>query len=660
MRHGRSIAAILALLLAAPTISIDVAAQEPITIVVDANADRHQINPNIYGLSFASTAVLDDLNCPVNRSGGNRTSRYNWALNADNTASDWYFETWAYDDATPGALADAFVADTKAAGAEAMITVPMIGWVANVGPNRSRLSSFSVAKYGPQTDRDSDWFPDAGNGVSAATGQFVEGNDPSDASVASDPAFQRGFVQHLETRFGGAANGGLRYYVLDNEHGIWHETHRDVHPVGATLDEIRDKSIAYGTMIKSVDPSAVVVGPEEFGWTGYFLSGYDKQHGDTTGDWDNLPDRAAHNGVDAMPYFLDQMRRQHERTGSRVLDVFSLHFYPQAGQYDVGEPQPSVSPEMQRLRSRSTRSLWDPSYVDESWIGEPVRLIPRMKEWVNDYYPGTQTAITEYNFGAMQHINGATTQADVLGIFGREGLDLAIFYTDDALDPSLPVYKAFRLYRNYDGNRSTFGDTSVSATAPNPDEVSAFAAERSSDGALTVMVVCKSLSGTTPASIVVDNFGAGASAEVYQLTAANRITRLADAPVQGGTIAATLPAQSVTLFVIPAGGGGGQEASVAVSAPNGGERFRAGTTTTITWAASGDIVRQEIRLSADGGASFPTSIAANVNPAARSYAWTIPANLKGRRYRVAVFLTLEDGRTISDTSDGNFRIQRAR
>jgi hypothetical protein len=64
--------------------------------------------------------------------------------------------------------------------------------------------------------------------------------------------------------------------------------------------------------------------------------------------------------------------------------------------------------------------------VDESWIGEVVRLIPRMRAWVDAHYPGTKLAITEYNWGALNHINGALAQADVLGIFGRERPSLAI------------------------------------------------------------------------------------------------------------------------------------------------------------------------------------------------------------------------------------------
>jgi hypothetical protein len=46
----------------------------------------------------------------------------------------------------------------------------------------------------------------------------------------------------------------------------------------------------------------------------------------------------------------------------------------------------------------------------------------------------------------------------------------------------------------------------------------------------------------------------GAAAEAWQLTAANAITRLADVPVSGAhAMAATLPGQSVTLFVVPRG-----------------------------------------------------------------------------------------------------------
>ena len=39
--------------------------------------------------------------------------------------------------------------------------------------------------------------------------------------------------------------------------------------------------------------------------------------------------------------------------------------------------------------------------------------------------PNTPIGRTEYNWGAENHISGATAQADVLGILGREGVDIA-------------------------------------------------------------------------------------------------------------------------------------------------------------------------------------------------------------------------------------------
>ena len=154
-----------------------------------------------------------------------------------------------------------------------------------------------------------------------------------------------------------------------------------------------------------------------------------------------------------------------------------------------------------------------------------------MKGWVATYYPGTKIGITEYNWGAEGHINGATAQADILGIFGREGLDLATRWTTPATGS--PAYNAMKMYRNYDGNKSTFGDTSVSASGPNPDNVSTFAAIRSTDGALTIMVINKQLATPISPTINLANFLPGASAQVWQLTSANTITHLSNVAVSG-------------------------------------------------------------------------------------------------------------------------------
>jgi hypothetical protein len=536
--------ALLAIPIAALLAAMPGTAQNPVvTIAIDASAGRRAIDPNVYGVAHATAAQLADLNVPLNRHGGNNTTRYNWQLNADNRGNDWYYQSIADASATPGERGDTFIANARAAHAAAMLTIPTIEWVARVPANRSKLASFSIAKYGAQSGADWQWFPDAGNGV-RTSGQFVTGNDPNDANVPSSPALQQAWVQHLVNRWGAAASGGLRYYILDNEPSLWHATHRDVRPTGATMDEIRDKTVDFAQRIKAIDPTALVVGPEEWGWSGYFYSGFDQQYGAAHG-WSSLPDRAAHGGADYLPWYLDQLRRRHAASGQRLLDVFTVHYYPQGGEFSD-----DVSPAMQLRRNRSTRSLWDPSYVDETWIAAAVRLVPRLESWVAAFYPGTRTGITEYNWGAEHHINGATAQADILGIFGREGLDMAARWATPA--SSTPTYKAIKLYRNYDGNRSAFGDTSVGAAVPNADVVAAFAATRTSDGALTVMAINKALSGSTSATITFANFAARGIAQPWQLTSANSITRLADVAFGGGAFTVMLPPQSITLFVVPA------------------------------------------------------------------------------------------------------------
>jgi hypothetical protein len=76
-------------------------------------------------------------------------------------------------------------------GAQAMLTIPMIGYIGSLGPNRSTIWSFSIAKYGPQTGWDP-YNPDAGNGVSTAPGNpYITGNNPADASTPNSPSIQQ-------------------------------------------------------------------------------------------------------------------------------------------------------------------------------------------------------------------------------------------------------------------------------------------------------------------------------------------------------------------------------------------------------------------------------------------------------------------------------------
>jgi hypothetical protein len=534
-------------------------ANAQVTVAVDAAANRHPISPLIYGVHFADTPTLLDLNATINRYGGNSAGRYNWNLNVDNRGADYFFESIPYGSAVHGELGDTFISTTKAGGGEPFLTMPMVGWVAKTDIARNTLCSFSVALYGPQTGANGD----CGNGISQATLMKITTNNPNDASGPADHVFQQGWVNHVVTVWNPAASGGLRYWGFDNEPSLWHTVYWDVHNTPSTMDEMSTKMANYGSMIKGADSGVQTLGPEEWGWDGYFYSGKDQQAislGQCSFGGANCPDYLAHGSQDYVPYLLTQMKQYETVNHQRILDWLSLHFYPQGGEYAFANACYDAAG--QPLRNRSTRGLWDPSYVNESYIGtqfppgDPrniVRLIPRMKEWVSTYYPGLKVGLTEYNWGAECEIGGATAQADLLGIFGRENLDMAIRWAVPGVTypcncPNLTSYKAFKMYRNYDGLKSTFGDTSVSATVPDPDTLAAFAAQRSSDGFLTIMAINK-VAASTPTTIQLASFN-GTTSEAWQLTSANVIGHLADIPVAGPSFSTTLPGQSITLFVV--------------------------------------------------------------------------------------------------------------
>jgi hypothetical protein len=170
-----------------------------------------------------------------------------------------------------------------------------------------------------------------------------------------------------------------------------------------------------------------------------------------------------------------------------------------------------------------------------------------MKAWVQANYPGTKLAITEYNFGAPEHINGALTQADVLGIFGREGLDLATLWSPPAA--TQPTAFAFRLYRNYDGAGAKFGETSVAAASSAQSQLAVYAAEEAATGALTLMVINKT-PGALSAPLALSHYTPTGMLQGWRYSAAQlgSIAHLPNQAFSGTQFTASYPANSITLW----------------------------------------------------------------------------------------------------------------
>jgi hypothetical protein len=556
-------------------------------LTVDASADNHPISPYIYGQNFAgfgTTSSFDENNwtrqqgmdfahqigLTVDRWGGNAADRYNWKVGAWNTGSDFYYENipdcGQWDACDSWTSADKgyrrFVDSDRTIGAKSLITLPLPGWVAkSAKPNHPFDCSFPKRIFSSQDSFDQ-YDPNCGNGIDQ--GQKLVAN-PSTANVAedprTDPGFFSGWVSDLVSRYGTAANGGVLFYELGNEPGLWSDTHRDVHPQGLTYDELGQKSIAAAEAVKNSDASAQTIGFSEWGWPNYFCAQADIAVGyeSCNPTHPTGPDAAAHGSVPIVEWLLRQFRDASAQQGKRLLDYVDVHYYTQANPYDL-KPR---NPDAEYSVMDTTRSLWDPTFVDPSWISDTIELIPRMKQWAADDYPGTKTALTEYNLSYENAgpLTNALIQADVFGIFAREGLDLATRWTmpvdgewsNNHYTTLIPW--AFRLFRDYDGQGGKFGDTWVRSQSADQGQLAVYAAKRSSDGALTVVVINKTTDALT-SPLSVSGFSLPAKARVFRWTGAQSIDRLADQGVSGPGFTTTYPGQSVTVFQL--GGGASQ------------------------------------------------------------------------------------------------------
>jgi hypothetical protein len=192
------------------------------------------------------------------------------------------------------------------------------------------------------------------------------------------------------------------------------------------------------------------------------------------------------------------------------------------------------------------KGLYDPAYTDESWIGQPVQLIPRMKSWVTARLPGTRLAISEYNWGNDGGASSALAQAEALAIFGREGIDLATRWVAPA--PGSLVEQAFLLYLDYDGKGARVAGDSVQALSSNVDAVGAYAVAGASSRLHLLLFNKDVVSHTVQVTVA----GAPtATLELYELDASHPLGAAGTAALAAGAASLTLPPRSATLAVSP-------------------------------------------------------------------------------------------------------------
>lgn len=493
-------------------------AVEEIEITVTTNADVHAISPLIYGVNPAygvscSNAAARFTLC---RLGGNRWSTYNWENNASNDGSDsppGCTENNAALGAsdTPAATVTSLIDEAGQKAAAAVVTVPMLDYVA---ADKMAGEPYPLCT-GDITDSPDYLSTRLRNNRARKGAAFADPPDVTDAYVSQDE-----FLSYVKSRAGTTKV----LLTLDNQPELWGQTHQALHPAQTTYTEVVARNTDYAKMIRENWPGAEISGYGGYGWQAF----------------DNLQNAPDNDGINFLDYYLAAMKVASTTADERLIDYLDVHWYSV-----IHSPTPET-------RVQAPRSLWDSTYVESSWIGEnngAIRLIPWIMGKITTYYPGTKLAISSYAYGGVDEISGGVAVADVLGIFGREGVSMAAIEPEEgANDFSVAAFAAFR---NYDGAGASFGDQSVRAVSSDVAKVSVYASTDSQAAGKVVIIAINRSSTPSPVRLTLEDSGNFTSADVYVLSEVAPEVRAAAPVLADGAnlFPTTLPAYSVSVIV---------------------------------------------------------------------------------------------------------------
>lgn len=510
-------------------------ANRSVSVRIDPLLDTFRISPYIYGTNAQSPDR--DENITARRIGGNRWTGYNWENNASNAGVDYLHQsdnylTWDLPTAVqnqPAVAITAFHDTSVAMNAYSLVTLQAAGYVA-----RDKAGPVSIDETAP--------------GPRWRRVEFTKGASFSMVpDTADDAVYIDEEVNYLVSKYGGAASGrGIRGYSVDNEPALWPSTHPRIHPAKPTCREMIEKTTALASAVKAIDPDAEIFGPALYGYAAYRTL-------QDASDWNDYKSYGTF--VDA---YLASMQQAGTTAGRRLLDVLDLHWYPEArGKDDNGNPVRIILTEQSDsgvayARMQAPRTLWDSSYVEDSWIGtffSPVALLPGLNASIERNYPGTRLAVTEFNYGGDHHISGGIAVADVLGIFGRYNVYMSNYW--GAVEGY--VSSAYKIYRNYDGNGGTFGDINAGVDFDRTEDLSIYASRESGpDRLLHIVAINKNFTESIDADISIAGSLAYHGEGLFGFDAADStVRRIGDAPVvDGNRLTYRIPPLSVVHLVL--------------------------------------------------------------------------------------------------------------
>ena len=513
------------------------------------------ISPYIYGIKTFAASERFAQNAGLHRAGGNRWSAYNWENNASNAGSDYIHHSDNYilwsmglgdQGSIPGRAVQVQVENAVADNAAILVTIPILDYVA---ADKDGTVPETQIPSGPGLTSYSRWnvnLPRKGSALAYPP------------NLSDKYVYQDELVHWIEnTAFPMETRSQPIFYALDNEPALWADTHSRNHPNPATYAEIVSKSIAFGSMIKDHAPNSMVFGPVTYGWLAMV----------------NLQVAPDSSDRDFINFYLSSLQSAHNTTGKRLVDVLDIHWYPEAkadGTRISRLMSRGLTPAQIEGIVQAPRSYWDENYQEDSWISEyvsggyngrnKIALIPRLKDQIAEYYPGTRIAITEYLSGGDLHIAGGIAQADNLGIFGRHGVFAATYWSliDQSDYPDSYSFGAFASFINYDGSGKCVGDLSAQALISDHVRTSVYAMRSSSRDDQMWIVAINKTSEQVPLRIALNGAPDAFNLwKVYCLQAGNPDPQhIADYSMAEANIGYLMPAYSVTTIELSTQGGG--------------------------------------------------------------------------------------------------------
>jgi mannan endo-1,4-beta-mannosidase len=514
-----------------------------VSFTVDPKAKLKDISPNIFGVNNGldnKTHVSE--NVANRRLGGNRATGFNWETNASNAGEDYLNSS---DDLFPnrfgltgaakneaGKILSVFHQTSLDINQSSTLTVQTAGYVAND-------KNGSVTTAAPSS-RWAQVFPTKGSAFSLTPNQ-------TDSKVYMDE-----MVNFMVQKFGlSSTTKGVKNWSMDNEPDLWKNTHPFLHPNKTTCAELVSRTIDYSKAVKSIDPDGMVFGGVFSGWGGFMdLQG--------ATDWNQVKGNYGY----FCAYLLDQMKKESDKAGKRLMDVIDIHYYTEA-QSPNGTTRmwfAGTGRDDAITRMQCTRSLWDSTYKEKSWITQYVVqnapflcLFPRIQKMIDTYNPGTKIAVTEYNFGGNNHISGGIAHADFLGLCAKYGIYQANIWSGSD-GGSIDTYNsaAFKLYRNYDGVNSAFGNKLVSSKTSNVIAAPIYASIDEKDGSLHIVLINRDFDNAVNATLQIGtNNSEFSTGKTYSFNkdSPNIVAGTNVTVASNGSFSYNLPAQSVSHLV---------------------------------------------------------------------------------------------------------------